>query len=186
MSGNYYGMTDAVDNHILSILAQNARLDAFEIWDQLRGAGYNISQEEIESRIKNMETKGVIRGYTISIDTKKIPGRVVHIDMLKFRSSQALPKRLEGMKKYLNAAPFVVCSGKTLGGYDWITVKSFLTKDMAYEENDIFRNLFGDMLQSYEVYDFVPHADVSAYALVYTEAEYKEFLYEWMPPFMRT
>ena len=50
----------------------------------------------------------------------------------------------------------MVYSGKTLGGYDWITVKSFLSKDMAYEENDVYRNLFGDILQTYEVYDFVP------------------------------
>lgn len=179
-------MADAIDGLILSALSRNARQETFEIWDFLRGVGHNIPQEEIESRIRRLESDGVISGYTISIDARKIPGRVVHIDMIKFRSSQALPKRLDGLKKYLNAAPFVAYSGKTLGGYDWITVKSFLTKEMAYEENDIFRNLFGDILHTYEVYDFVPYTDASMYALAYTDVEYKEFLDEWMPPFLRT
>lgn len=179
-------MTDVIDQLIISTLSQNSRQETFEIWDFLRGNGHNIPQEEIESRIRRLEDEGIICGYTISIDTRKMPGRVVHIDMIKFRSSQALPKRLKGLKKYLSAAPFVIYSGKTLGGYDWITVKSFLTKDMAYEENDIFRNLFGDILQSYEVYDFVPYTDTSMYALAYTESEYKKFLGEWMPPFLQT
>ncbi len=179
-------MTDAIDDIILSALSRDARQETFGIWDVLRGAGHNISHEEIESRIGSMESRGIIRGYTIAIDTKKIPGRVVHIEMIKFRSSQALPKRLEGLKKYLNAAPFVAYSGKTLGGYDWITVKSFLSKDMAYEENDVFRNLFGDILHTYEAYDFAPHTSASVHAMAYTESEYKEFLNEWMPPFLRT
>lgn len=175
---------DGADHIILSALSQDARQGTFAIWDYLRGFGYSISQDEIESRIKQMEADGVIRGYTISVDTKKIPGRIVHIDLMTFRISQALPKRLEGLKKYLNEAPFVAYSGKTLGGYDWITVKSFLTKDIAYEENDIFRNLFGDILQTYEVYDFVPQTDASMYALVYTKAEYRKFMQEWAPPFL--
>ncbi len=176
---------DKIDDLILSALSQDSRQKPFAIWDFLRGYGYNIPQDEIESRIKGMEDDGVIRGYTISVDTKKVKGRVVYIDLVKFRSSQALPKRLEGLKKYLNDAPFVVFSGKTLGGYDWITVKSFLSREMAFEENDIYRNLFGDILQTYEVYDFVPQTDASMYALSYTEAEYKRFLAEWSPPFLR-
>ena len=88
------------------------------------------------------------------------------------------------MKKYLNEAPFVLFSGRTRGGYDWITVKSFLSNEMADEENDIYRNLFGDIIQTYEVYDFVPQTEASIYALTYTEGEYKKFLKEWAPPFI--
>ena len=108
-------MMDTVDSLILSALSQDARQGTFQIWDYLRGHGHNIPTEEIESRIKDMEAGGIIRGYTISIDVQKIPGRVIHIDLVKFRSSQALPKRLNGLKKYMAEAPFVVFSGKTLG-----------------------------------------------------------------------
>ena len=177
-------MVDRVDELIISVLSQNSRQGTAEIWDFLKGFGYNISEEEIESRKQVLEDEGVIRGYTISVDSKKLPGRVIRVDLVTFRTSQALPKRLEGLKKYLSDAPFVVFSGKTRGGYDWITIKSFLTSDMADEENDIYRNLFGDILQVYEVYDFIPHTDASLYALTYTESEYRKFLREWAPPFI--
>lgn len=175
---------DKVDQLILSALSRDSRQSTFELWDYIRGFGHNVPEEEIESRIRTMEKEEVIRGYTVSIDARKVPGRIIHVDLAKFRSSQALSKRLEGLKKYLRDAPFVLFSGKTLGGYDWMTVKSFLTREMAYEENEIFRSLFGDTLQAYEVYDFVPQVDASLYALAYTEAEYKRFLEEWMPPFL--
>ncbi len=177
-------MVDRIDELIISALSQNSKQGTFEIWDFLKGFGYNVPQEEIESRISTLEETGVIKNYTISVDTKKIPGRVVRVDLVTFRTSQALSKRVDGLKKYLKDAPFVVYSGRTRGGYDWITVKSFLSAEMADEENDIYRNLFGDIIQTFEVYDFVPQTEVSLYGMAYTEAEYKKFLKEWAPPFI--
>ncbi len=177
-------MVDRIDEIIISGLSQNSKQSTFELWDFLKGFGYNISQEEIESRISVLEEEGVIKKYVVSVDSKKIPGRVIRVDLVTFRTSQALPKRLEGLKKYLNDAPFVVFSGRTRGGYDWITVKSFLSDEMADEENDIYRNLFGDIIQIYEVYDFIPQTEASLSGLTYTETEYKKFLKEWVPPFI--
>jgi len=177
-------MVDRIDELIISALSQNSRQGTFELWDFLKGFGHNIPEEEIESRKKALEEDGIIKRYTISVDSKKLPGRVIRVDLVTFRTSQALPKRLEGLKRYLNDAPFVIFTGKTRGGYDWITVKSFLSSEMADEESDIYRNLFGDIIQTYEVYDFVPQADASLYALTYTEAEYKRFIKEWAPPFI--
>ena len=177
-------MIDKVDELIISALSQNSKQGTFEIWDFLKGFNYNLTEEEIESRISKLEEEGIIKGYTIIVDVKKIPHRVIRVDLVTFRTSQALPKRLEGLKKYLNDAPFVLFSGKTRGGYDWITVKSFLSNEMADNENDIYRNLFGDIIQTYEVYDFVPQTEASVYALTYTEEEYKKFLKEWAPPFI--
>jgi len=177
-------MIDKIDELIISALSQNSKQAIFEIWDYLNGFNYNLTEEEIESRISKLEEEGVIKGYTITVDVKKIPHKVIRVDLVTFRTSQALPKRLEGLKKYLNDAPFVLFSGRTRGGYDWITVKSFLSNEMADNENDIYRNLFGDIIQIYEVYDFVPQTEASIYALTYTEEEYKKFLKEWAPPFI--
>ena len=179
-----YSVTDRVDELIISALSQNSRQEVFEIWDYLRCFNYNLTEDEIESRIARMEEERVITGYTVKVDVKKIPRRVVRVDLVTFRMSQALPKRLAGLKKYLNDAPFVLFSGRTRGGYDWITVKSFLSDEMADEESDIYRNLFGDIIQTYEVYDFVPQTEASVHALAYTEDEYKRFLKEWAPPFI--
>ncbi len=177
-------MIDKIDELIISALSQNSKQKVFEIWDFLKGFNYDLTEDEIESRISKLEEDKIIKGYTITVDAKKILHKVIRVDLVTFRISQALPKRVDGLKKYLNDAPFVLFSGKTRGGYDWITVKSFLSNDMADEESDIYRNLFGDIIQTYEVYDFVPQTDASIYALTYTEIEYKKFLKEWTPPFI--
>jgi Lrp/AsnC family leucine-responsive transcriptional regulator len=177
-------LQDKIDELILSTLSKDSKQDVREIWDFLRGFGFNLTEDEIESRITRMEEDGIITGYTISVNTKKIPRRVIRVVLVTFRTSQHLPKRIEGLKKYLADAPFVLFSGRTRGGYDWICVQSFPSEEMADEESDIYRNLFGDIIQSYEVYDFIPLKDPSFHSLAYTDKEYKKFLDEWIPPFL--
>ena len=177
-------MLDNIDELILSTLTKNSKQDSREIWDFLRGNGYNLSEGEIESRIARLEEDGIITGYTISVDTTKIRRRIVRLVLVTFRTSQHLPKRLEGLKKYLTDAPFVLFTGRTRGGYDWICVQAFPSEEMADEESDIYRNLFGDIIQSYEAYDFIPSKDLSFYSLAYTSKDYKKFLEEWVPPFL--
>jgi Lrp/AsnC family leucine-responsive transcriptional regulator len=75
-------------------------------------------------------------------------------------------------------------SGRTRGGYDWITCQAFLSEEMADEESDIFRNLFGDIIQTYEVYDFIPAKEASFHSLTHTNNEYREFIDKWIPPFL--
>lgn len=176
-------MLDNVDELILSALSINSRQDSKEIWDFLRGYGYNPTEEEIESRITRLEAEGIITDYTISVDTTKIKRRVIRVVLVTFRTSQHLPRRLEGLKKYLAGAPFVLYSGRTRGGYDLICIQAFPSEEMADEESDIYRNLFGDIIQSYEVYDFIPTKDLSTHSLVYTHKDYKKFLDEWISPF---
>ncbi|HEY9386129.1 MAG TPA: histidine kinase [Nitrososphaeraceae archaeon] len=177
-------MIDKVDELILSTLTKNSKQDTIEIWDFLREHGYNLTEEEIESKISKLQEDGVISSYTISIDTKKVKRRVIRVALVKFKISQHLPSRLEGLKKYLSDAPFVLFSGRTRGGYDWITCQAFLSEETADEESDIFRNLFGDIIQTYEVYDFIPTRETSFRALTHTDEEYKKFLDEWIPPFL--
>jgi len=177
-------MVDAVDELILSALTQNSRQDTIEIWELLRDQGYSLTEEEIESKISKLHDEGVIKKYTISVNTKKLRRRVMRVALVRFKVSQHLASRLEGLKKYLSDAPFVMFSGRTRGGFDWITCQAFLSEEMADEESDIFRNLFGDIIQTYEVYDFVPAREVSFHALTHTNTEYKRFLNEWIPPFL--
>lgn len=177
-------MLDSVDELILSTLSKNSKQYNKEIWDFLRGYGYSLKEEEIETRIARLEADGVITGYTISVDSTKIRRRMIRAVLITFRTSQHLPKRLEGLKKYLADAPFVLFSGRTRGGYDWICVQSFPSEEMADEESDIFRNLFGDIIQSYEAYDFMSIKDPSFQFLTYTSEDYKKFVEEWISPFL--
>jgi Lrp/AsnC family leucine-responsive transcriptional regulator len=176
-------MVDNVDELILSTLSKNSKQHTKEIWDFLRDHGCHISEKEIESRISKLEENGVITGYTISVDTKKVKRRVIRIALVTFKTSQHLRSRIEGLKKYLTDAPFVIFSGRTRGGYDWISVQAFLTEEIADEESDIYRNLFGDIIQSYGVYDFISIKEPSFHSLLHTDKEYKNFLNEWIPTF---
>jgi DNA-binding Lrp family transcriptional regulator len=177
-------MLDNIDELILSTLSKNSRQDSKEIWNFLISCGYTLTEEEIGSRIARLEAEGIITGYTISVNSTKIKRRVVRVVLVTFRTSQHLPIRLEGLKKYLANAPFVLYSGRTRGGYDWICVQAFPSEEMADEESDIYRNLFGDIIQSYEVYDFIPTKDPSFHSLAYTRKDYKKFMDEWIPPFL--
>jgi DNA-binding Lrp family transcriptional regulator len=177
-------MVDVVDELILSALSMNSKQDLIEIWDLLRDLGYSLAEEEIESRITKLKDDGVIKNYTISVDTKKLRRRFMRVTLVRFKVSQHLASRLEGLKKYLSDAPFVMFSGRTRGGYDWITCQAFLSEEMADEESDIFRNLFGDILQTYEAYDFIPAREPSIHSLIHTNKEYREFLNEWIAPFL--
>ena len=177
-------MIDNIDELILSTLSKDSKQDTREILDFLRDHGYSLREDEIESRILRLEDDEVITGYTISVNTKKIRRRIIRVALVRFKISQHLASRIEGLKKYLADAPFVLFSGRTRGGYDWICVQSFLNEEMADEESDIYRNLFGDIIQSYEVYDFIPMKEPSYHSLTHTPEEYKRFLHEWIPPFL--
>lgn len=65
-------MVDAVDELILSALTQNSRQDTIEIWELLRDQGYSLTEEEIESKISKLHDEGVIKKYTISVNTKSL------------------------------------------------------------------------------------------------------------------
>ena len=176
-------MVDNVDELILSTLSKDSKQHTKQICDFLRDHGCYISEKEIESRITKLEENGVITAYTISVDTTKLKRRVIRVVLVTFKTSQHLTSRIEGLKKYLADAPFVIFSGRTRGGYDWISVQAFLTEEIADEESDIYRNLFGDIIQSYGVYDFISIKEPSFHALMHTYKEYKKFLNEWIPTF---
>ncbi len=172
-------MLDAVDEIILSALSKNSKQDLHEIRDHLKDYEYILSSEEIDYRIKRLEDEKVITGYTICIDTKKVKRNIIRVILITFRPSQHLTSRIEGLKNYTKDAPFVLFSGRTRGGYDWITVQVFSSIETADEESDIYRNLFGDIIQTYEVYDFAPMKEPKFHAFTYTDKEYMKFLGEW-------
>ena len=177
-------MSDTIDEVILSALSRNAKLDINELWECLKESGHSLTLDEIESRIKTLENEGVISNYIIAVNTTKIKHRIIRVALVTFRNSQHLPSRLEGLKKYLVDAPFILYSGKTRGGYDWISIQAFPSEEIADQEIDIYRNLFGDIIQTYEIYDILPLKEPSFLALTYTNRDYKKFLDEWIPPFL--
>ncbi len=172
-------MLDAIDELILSALSKNAKQDLNEMRDYLNDYGYNLNLGEIDTRIKTLEDEKVIAGYTISIDTSKVNHKLMRVVLVTFRSSQHLTTRIKVLKKFSDDAPFVLFSGRTRGGYDWIAILLSSSTENSDEESDIYRNLFGDIIQGFEVYDFYPANGPNSNAFTYTSKEYTKFLGEW-------
>ena len=172
-------MLDAIDELILSALSKNAKQDLNEMRDYLNDYGYNLNIGEIDTRIKTLEDEKVISGYTISIDTNKVNHKLMRMVLVTFRSSQHLTSRMKVLKRFSDDAPFVLFSGRTRGGYDWITILLSTSTENADEESDIYRNLFGDIIQDFEIYDFYPSNGPNSNAFTYTSKEYSKFLGEW-------
>ncbi len=173
-------MIDTIDEIILSTLNKKQKL--IEIQSLLMDQGYSISEEEINERIKNLERIEVNPDSTLS-NTKKIKNKILRVVLITFRPSQHLKSRKEGLIKYLKDAPFIIFSGSTRGGYDWITIQAFSSMEIADEENDIFKNLFGDIIHTYEVYDCSILREPNTNAFNYTDKDYKR-LSEWNPTFL--
>lgn len=60
-------MVDAVDKQLLDILKENSRLSFADL-----GRKINLSPSAVRERVQKMEDSGIIQGYNIIIDHKKI------------------------------------------------------------------------------------------------------------------
>lgn len=63
---------DKIDMKILKCLKKNARLTASSISDEI-----NLSVSAVIERIRKLESTGLIKGYTIDIDQKKLGNTMV-------------------------------------------------------------------------------------------------------------
>jgi DNA-binding Lrp family transcriptional regulator len=105
-------MIDAIDELILSMLSKNSKQDTEEICDYFRDYEHRVTEDEIDSRIINLEKQKVISRYTISIDSIKVKRRIIRVALGRFKVSQHLLKVLEGLKKYLAEAQFMLYCGR--------------------------------------------------------------------------
>ena len=62
---------DEMDNRILSILADNARMSYSEIGEKV-----GLSRVAVKKRMEQLEKDGVIRGYRTELDVSRIPDAV--------------------------------------------------------------------------------------------------------------
>lgn len=87
MSNNKESMIDTIDERILSVLNEDARMSFAEL-----GRKINLSPSAVRERVQKMEDLGVIQQYKLKIDHKKLgldleafillkvfPGRLKHV-----------------------------------------------------------------------------------------------------------
>ena len=62
---------DEVDNRIIELLSENARMSYSEIGDAV-----GKSRVAVKTRIEQLEKKGIIRGYSVLTDPTAVPGGI--------------------------------------------------------------------------------------------------------------
>ncbi|BAU26617.1 Lrp/AsnC family leucine-responsive transcriptional regulator [Aneurinibacillus soli] len=86
-------MLDAADKAILDLLQKNARMQWREIGEQV-----HLTGQAVANRIRRMEEAGVITGYAVQIDEKKL-GKSITAFVTVFMKSN----NHEGFRKFIQS-----------------------------------------------------------------------------------
>ncbi len=102
---------DNIDYKILKCLKENARLTASAISEEI-----NLSVSAVIERIKKMETGGIIKGYTIEVDQKKLGNEMVAIMEVGLKH----PKYYEEFVSLIKQNDSIVACFYMTGDFDFI------------------------------------------------------------------
>ena len=125
-----------LDKHSLQILAELQR-DARQTVQQI-AAAVGLSSTPCWRRIKEMEAAGVIRGYTILVDRRKVGlGIAVVVEVNLDRHSEQMVQRFE---REVSTCPNIVRCVSATGSADYIL--NVLVPDIEHYERFLQDTLF--------------------------------------------
>lgn len=131
------------DLKILKILSQNSRAEYTEIAEKL-----NMTANAIKYRLKKLENNGIIKGYTIPIDYKKL-GYEFYNMQIKTEN-----KKDEEIKEFLRKNPYTIYFYKYFGNENWDLDIGLLVEGSSQLREFILklREHFGDIAEINEIY----------------------------------
>lgn len=147
---------DDKDKEILSLLNKNSRTSLVEISGKV-----DLTPNGVGNRIKNLEKEGLITGYTISLDWKKLGYEWYGLQLKLIRFGEDIEKKLA---EFFKAHKRIVFYNKYLGGtwdYDvgLIVRNSIELRDFINE----FRTNFSDAAKISDV--FITLEETSGYKM---------------------
>ena len=119
MSTNSHHKVDEIDRKIIQLLQEDARKSFNKIADSLGiavGTAYN--------RVKNMEDNGILKGYTIMLDSAKLGYGLTALILIE-TEGQYLPD----VEKELAKLDEVICLYDITGDYDVAVVARFKNRN---------------------------------------------------------
>ena len=137
---------DNKDLGILKLISANSRIEYVEISKKLK-----LTPNAIKYRLKNLEQSGIIKGYTISIDMRKLDYEWYNIQ-IKLTDKKELQ-----LKQFLKQHKMVIYYYKYLKNKEWdfdigIIVKNSLElRDFILE----LKEYFGDILKIHDSYSVI-------------------------------
>ena len=124
---------DKIDRQILALLRENARMSNLELAESV-----NLSPTPCARRIKQLEDAGVITGYSVTTDPRKLGYQLsvyIAISMDKHTA-----ERFSNFEKKLREFPEVVSCSIVTGRSEDYLIKA-LVKDMAHYEEFLLHRL---------------------------------------------
>lgn len=124
---------DKIDRQILALLRENARISNLELAERV-----NLSPTPCARRIKQLEDAGVITGYSVTTDPRKLGYQLsvyIAISMDKHTA-----ERFSNFEKKLREFPEVVSCSIVTGRSEDYLIKA-LVKDMAHYEEFLLHRL---------------------------------------------
>jgi Lrp/AsnC family transcriptional regulator, regulator for asnA, asnC and gidA len=124
-------LLDSVDYEILNILSQDSKVSYAEI-----GLKVHLSQGAVHTRVKKMETAGIITGSVIKIDLKKLGWDIVAFLGIYLEKSEMY----DDVARQLERIPEILNINYTTGNYS-IFVK------ICCRDTEHLRNVLHDKIQ---------------------------------------
>ena len=124
---------DKIDRQILALLQENARMSNLELAESV-----NLSPTPCARRVKQLEDSGVITGYSVTTDPRKLGYQLsvyIAISMDKHTA-----ERFSNFEKKLRDFPEVVSCSIVTGRSEDYLIKA-LVKDMAHYEEFLLHRL---------------------------------------------
>lgn len=124
---------DKIDRQILALLRENARISNLELAESV-----NLSPTPCARRVKQLEDAGIITGYSVTTDPRKLGYQLsvyIAISMDKHTA-----ERFSNFEKKLREFPEVVSCSIVTGRSEDYLIKA-LVKDMAHYEEFLLHRL---------------------------------------------
>ena len=124
---------DKIDRQILALLRENARISNLELAESV-----NLSPTPCARRVKQLEDAGIITGFSITTDPRKLGYQLsvyIAISMDKHTA-----ERFSNFEKKLREFPEVVSCSIVTGRSEDYLIKA-LVKDMAHYEEFLLHRL---------------------------------------------
>ena len=108
-------MMDAIDQRIVEALLANARLSLKELAQSV-----GMSPPSVSERLKRLEERGVVRGYTLALDPQALGYPLQAIVRIR-----PLPGRLQAVQKLIEQTP-EICECDKVTGEDCFIARLFV------------------------------------------------------------
>ncbi len=137
---------DKTDLGILKLMSANSRIEYIELSKKL-----NLTPNAIKYRIKNLENSGVIQGYTISLDIKKLGYEWRNIRI------KLIGNKTKLLKNFLRQSKNVVYFYEYLGNENWDLDVGVIVQDSLELRDFILelREKFGNIIKINDIYSII-------------------------------